>query len=243
MDAQISFGTKAVDAAFALKSALLVYESGGTFAATVHDVVLHYGRPVIQPGQPITISSIERLMRELGRQSSVAFIPDHVVSVGIGSLAWWCPAGRRRIWFKPAEKDKELKALNGKFVHHPPLLFAAGARGGDGLSVWALTENRRPREDTRLRVAPYWNLDGQGGMCRGNIHLPEATTDSLAAFEKAFFNSAFTHSTSGSAITRHPRGHTGLWAELAARKTPPDARYWKTNLVQTSRTVGNLFKS
>ena len=247
MEASVNFG--AADRNFALKSAILIYQDGDQHAATVHEVYLPHGRPSLKPGQPVTVAALEQLMRNLGKQDGAAYIPEQVVSLGLNRLAWWCPAGRRRIWFKPSHDKAEakvLKQLNGKFVWHPPLLFVAGAKGGDGLSAFALLANQRPTAETELCKAPYWNLYEDGSMCRGNIKLPIASTESLAAFERAFFNSAFSHS-SGGRLTLRPGGHHGLWQESAglaarSRKWQPDEKYWRKHLVPLKKSIGTLFK-
>jgi hypothetical protein len=41
------------------------------------------------------------------------------------------------------------------------------------LFVQALAENCRPKSNTRLRNAPYWNTDAQGRVCLGSMRVPE----------------------------------------------------------------------
>jgi PRTRC genetic system protein B len=241
--AELSFGE--AERHYSLEAAVLIYKDNDhstNRAATVHDIELLHNKPHLAAGTPVTMAAVERFMEAFNKQSASSFIPEQVVMLGVNRLAWWCPAGRRRIWFRPSdEKHKNLMTLNGKFVHHPPLLFVVGQRGGDGLAAHALTENKRPTPDTVLYRAPYWNLNDQGGMCRGNISLPSCSTKSIDGFERAFFNSAFSH-TSGGLLTRHAAGHDGLWAELAALSVAPDAAYWKRNLVKTKRTLATLFQ-
>ena len=54
---------------------------------------------------------------------------------------------------------------------------------------------RRPRPETTLMVAPYWNCDRHGGrVCQGSMRVPGSLC--LAArqgWENAFFQSEFTH--------------------------------------------------
>jgi PRTRC genetic system protein B len=237
IETQVRYGGQNRD--FQLESAILVYADTGNraqYAASVHDVELVDRRPVIKPGHPVTIQALEQLMRNLGRNVGAYFVPENLLSVGLDRMSWWCAAGRRRIWFKPSRQDdgkeKELKALNGRHVHHPPLLFVANARS---LNVYALLRNERPRPDTIVYRAPYWNLS-EGHMCNGDLKLPICTPENIPGFETAFFNSAFTHSSAG-ALTHHAGGHNGLWLELSRRKTPPDAKYWQRHLVRTPHTV------
>lgn len=248
MEVSTLFGGASVQ--YELKHALLIYEgSDKNLACTTHKIANYHGRPTITAGQPITVSGLESLIQSLGKSSGATFLPATVLSLGIERVIWWCPAGRRRIWFKPdnrfnknltPQQTAELKALgklNGQWVHWPALLFMAGR----GLSVFALAANVRPEANTPLYQAPCWNLH-DGGMCAGNLKLPTVSPDNLPTFEKAFFDSSFTHHSGGNKLTRHPQGHTGLWTELAARKTAPDLKYWTKQLVRTNHTVNSLIK-
>ena len=230
---------------FKLTQALLVYTAeSGQCAVTSHSVSFENRQPVIQPGQPVTTANVEAVLRSLGKQQS-GYLPPNLVALGVDRMAWFCPAGRRRIWFKPSHafaddkdkgKAKMLKALNGKFVQHPPLLFVMA----HGLNVYALITNTRPTPTSRLWKAPYWNLS-DGHMCNGNLKLPEILPTHLAQFEAAFFNSAFTHSSDGT-IVHHPQGHHGFWTELAKRKTAPDLKFWIKHLVRTEETVNDVIQ-
>ena len=134
---------------YKLTKALLIYEaenrmgdnSGGT-AVSVHEVQDRQ----LGPGQPITRAAVESLAQALGRNLAAGWLPPQLVSLGFGKMAWFCPAGRRRIWFKAdgrfnggAETEHKdtpkVTKLNGKFAQHPPLLFVAGDHK---LAVFAL---------------------------------------------------------------------------------------------------------
>lgn len=238
-------------ATYTLKSALLVYESNDSTAVTVHNIVTHNGKPVIEAGQPVTYGAIESLASALGRNLAASYLPPNVVSLGFGQVAWFCPGARRRIWFKAdgrfdgtrQETGKELsdsqrsQKLNGKFVWSPPLLFVGGDRT---LQVFALAQNARPGPDTPVYRAPYWNLWDRGHVCEGNRKLANLPTPaSIPAYEDGFFNSAFSH-TNIKKVCNHPGGHAGLWTELSKRKTAPDAKFWRANLVKLDKTVNQV---
>lgn len=243
MKTLVEFGSGQMN--FKLTSALLVYADGNARAATVHEIATYHGRPSLKPGQPISLASLEALITGLGRSTGARFISERVISLGLERVAWWCPAGRRRIWFKPnsrfdkspSDETKRLLKLNGQFVHYPPLLFIAAR----GLSVFALVKKERPTLETRVWKAPVWNLSN-GGMCNGNLTLPTSTADNIEGFERAFFDSAFTHNSAGGVLTAHPGGHAGLWEALAKRKTAPAMDFWTANLIRTKQTVKDLLK-
>jgi PRTRC genetic system protein B len=242
MKAHLNIGGTAT---YTLAEALLIYHEKSrtqsfpsNTAVTIHKIECAHGRPVLGPGRPITLAGVESLAQSVGRNLAATWLPPEVISLSFGQLVWWCPAGRRRIWFKHVDQ-KKLRKINSKFVHHPPLLFVAG---GCHLVLHALADNIRPCPDTPLLVAPYFNLSAEGTMCVGSANVPDLPAPaSIPDFEAAFFNSAFTHSNQNR-LCAHPQGHAGLWAELAGRKTPPDARYWNRNLIRRRQTVKQLLK-
>ena len=89
------------------------------------------------------------------------------------------------------------------------------------LSIRALKENRRPAADTKLCVAPYWNVYDTGSVCLGSMRAPDASTvASIPQWEQSFYESEFTHGNVGR-LTRHPGGFEGLWKKLAGQEEFP----------------------
>jgi len=229
---------------YRLEKAILIYTGP---AATVHEVD---DDGVIKPGQPISRHAIESLAQSLGKHLDGGWLPPNVVSLGFGAMAWFCPAGRRRIWFKADGRfnggaktedadTPRVQKLNGKFAWHPPLLFTVQ---GSNLSVFALARNERPQAGTTLYRAPYWNLWESGAMCAGNRAMPEQPVPSkIPDYEKAFFESAFTH-TNISRLCRYPGGHTALWQHLTTVRTKPDHRFWQRSLVRLKGGVALKLK-
>jgi PRTRC genetic system protein B len=233
---------------FQLNEAVLIYSETGSnmlggdrnvVAATIH--AIDEGK--VMPGRPITMEAVEALAHGLGRRLENTILPERMLSITMSRMAWWCPARRGRIWFNPAKhkQAKELKALNGKFVQHPALLFVVEARQ---MAVFALAQGQsgcqRPTATTRVYRAPYYNLAPEGDMCRGTANLPDTMgPSSMEAFEKAFFDSAFSHSNWGHRLTTHPGGHLGLWQAMVKRKAPFPDRY----LVRTKQNVAQVIAS
>ena len=246
-------------ASFELSQALLIYsKDSGHYARnqeaaafTTHPIVRRDGRTTIGPGSPITIGTLESLAAAVGKNIAACYLPPTVISVGFGQLIWWCPAGRRRIWFKADgrfngggkvdnSETQRVTRLNGKFTQHPPLVFAVR---GQKLAVFALATNERPEPATPLYRAPYWNLWEDGVMCRGDRHVTnEAVPAAIPEYQDAFFNSAFTH-TNITRLTRFPGGHAALWEDLARRKAPPAEKYWSQHLNRLNKNLGQLISS
>ena len=150
-------------------------------------------------------------------------------------LAWWRPAGKRRIFFK-AQNDA-LNAISGHEVMHPPLVFRA--RAGQ-LYVWALKEDKRPVGATRLCRAPYFNVYDTGHMCNGSVRLPESPRpDNISLWEECFFGSNFAHG-NAQGITTHPGGHTGYWVNLS--KGNATKRYAMKYLKELPLTLAGALK-
>jgi len=228
-----------------LKQAVLIYkDEQGDCAASIHEVrsAGGQGRPAgLLPGQPVTMAALEALLTALGRRVGGGFIAPEIIGVGLDSLVWWCPAGRRRIWFKPDKMFdksppadvKRLLKVSGQFIWYPPLLFKARP---DELHVFALAADERPKANTRLYKAPFWNLH-DGGMCNGNLKLPTVAADNIGRFQAAFFDSAFSHNSQGGLLTTYPGGYTGLLESLAKRKSKPKTAFWVSNLIRTQQQV------
>ena len=126
-------------------------------------------------------------------------------------LVWW-RRRQYRVMFYSGSSDG--RTLSGKVFPQPPLVFKVC---GSELSLRALTENRRPRPETTLMVAPYWNCDRHGGrVCQGSMRVPGSLClAAKPAWENAFFQSEFTHAALGAQLTTHQEGFLGLWRDLA----------------------------
>jgi PRTRC genetic system protein B len=106
-------------------------------------------------------------------------------------------------------------------VPPPALLFVVHK---NVLLVGALFASQRPRPDTKLAAAPYWNTDSNGAVCAGTMRAPKSlTVASTAAWEQTFFQSEFTHSGGAGRLTKRRGGTTALWKSLAGKQRFPIA--------------------
>ena len=210
---------------FALREALLIYRSsehryshfGDTFI-THHEIDQGEGvrQPRLGPAKPLTIEFVHSLVQELGGRVQAEFLPQNVIARTERLIAWWTRHQKRQMFFGTTQGD--MGGINGATFPQPALVWLAMDRS---LSVRALKEDRRPRADTKLCVAPYWNLYETGSVCLGSMRAPDnSTVASIPQWEQSFYESEFTHGNVGR-LTRHHGGFEGLWKELAGKKKFP----------------------
>ena len=218
---------------FELREALLIYGDRQRSFVTRHRVMLHQnGPPTLDVAQPLTIAFVESLAHSLYGGSPAEVLPEHVLAKGDRMIAWWTPACRRQMFYQ----NSELKAaeLNGCIFPQPPLVWRVD--GGD-LKIRALLENKRPAAETKLAVAPFWNISDDGRVCLGTMRHPNtASVKSISDWERGFYESAFTHANVGR-LTRHEGGFEGLWSGLDKRKLFPVA-----SLIQLPQTLAQFVR-
>ena len=224
---------------FALREALLIYRStehqnssfGNTFI-THHEVNAdNRGKqPTVGPAKTLTIEFVQSLVQALGGRVQAEFLPESVIARTERLIAWWTPPQRRQMFFGTTQGD--MGTINGAIFPQPALVWLAMDHA---LSVRAIKENRRPVSDTRLCVAPFWNVYDTGSVCLGSMRAPDASTvASIPQWEQSFYESEFTHGNVGR-LTRHPGGFEGLWKELAGTvEFPTDS------LIELPETVAEL---
>ena len=212
-----------------LSTAILLYsldkssrlpESKPNHLATLHNILTVNGVPEIGPGRPITSDEAEDLAKELCRSIQFRqFLPASVLVHSPSLLVWWSPSTVRRLFIaKNEDKERAFDGFNGKPFHHPPLLFAATEHR---LSVFALGKNERPSPSSKLYRAPYPNVADSGavGLCR--CTPPDSCAiDTIKAWEKTFYDSAFSHLASRERITRFPGGIVPLFKHLTSLRKP-----------------------
>jgi len=214
MDVAIAIGE---NHRFELREALLIYcENRNAAFITRHQVLKNSsGTPSLGPAQPLTVSFVEELTRSLAGRTEAEILPENILVKTDRMIAWWTPRQKRQMFYENAENKAE--ALNGRVFPQPPLVW----RASDGeLKIRALKENRRPGAETKLSVAPFWNLSDDGTLCTGSMRRPAGSSvATVPLWERGFYESAFTHANVGR-LTRHAGGFEGLWSGLAGKRIP-----------------------
>lgn len=217
-----NFGLSTGESNIALSQAILVYTDepkahGGpgpvALYATVHPVQ-NFGTEAnpnfqIASGRPLTREALLAMFEELAKKHSLNtdIIPENVLSISADHMVWWMAAGERNVFFN----NKELGKRAAK-VPHPALMFAV-VKGQ--WYIFALAKNERPTGETALQFAPYFNVWDSCAICTGSAKVPRGiSANATGEWEKAFFDSEFTHINGDKKKATHPRGEYALWKEL-----------------------------
>lgn len=222
------------DGILRLDSAVLIYRGASDSAlATVHQIELVGGEPVILPGQAMTPRAAIRLARALVKSvSHGGFLPETVLYMDGDLLLWWVPPAKRQIVFRAPELGA---AERGEVVPHPGLVFAAS---GSVWKIWAVKGKRRPTLQTALYQSPYFNVWDGGEICRGNVQVPDGTTaERIDAWNAAFFGSFFTHPNTKGKLVQYRGGAHAFWRDMLNGKfnTFPERV-----LIDVKTTLGQL---
>ena len=186
---------------------------------TLHEVIHDGDVARLAEGQLMTPQMLVDLMAGLGRSVPAEILPERVLVRTAEMIVWWLPARKRSMFFSDHGADAALKSMNGKLYPHPPLLFKAC---GSHLWVRALAKDERPKAETRMYIAPYWNCYANGVVCTGSMRIPqEKSVAAVELWEESFFRSAFTHASGVRKLTRFPGGFLGMWQSLAGEKEFP----------------------
>src|SRR5260221_613618 len=206
-----------------LRGALLVYGKSSYDAVpyrhpflVVHEVVHDDDGARLAEGQLVTPQVLIDLMVGLGQSVPIEILPERVIVRTSNIIIWWIPARERIMFFSDRSDDAVLKKMNGKRYPHPPLLFKTS---GTHLAVRALLENRRPKSDSKLYMAPYWNCYQNGVVCTGTMKMPrEKSVAATETWEESFFQSEFTHGAGVRNHVRYPGGFLTMWKFLEGKK-------------------------
>jgi len=216
---------------YGLAKAILLYSDGQEAFATVHEPKSSPdgGAPYLDAGEPLTVDFLRQLAKGLGQTVAREILPANVLARTPDMMVWWARQQHRMMFFSDSSDGR---TLSGCLFPQPPLVFRVC---GSELSVRALPENRRPRPDTPLLFAPYWNCDGAGRVCQGSMRAPgKLCLEAMKPWERAFFESEFTHAAIGARLTTHPEGFLGLWRHLA----DSEAAFPGEFLVRSGDTLG-----
>lgn len=156
------------------KSALVFYETKGsnTDVYVEHFDMDKNGNPI--NAHPLTVKEANVLAKALNteQENNKAFLksngilPTNILHINPnadkGAVIWYTKAQQRQLYFV-----ESLGIPNGK-APIPPMLWKASK---NGLSVFALSSDRRPNEKTKLYHTPYFNIYEDGKVCMGTVSV------------------------------------------------------------------------
>jgi PRTRC genetic system protein B len=220
----------------ALRGALLLYEGRNRAFAVWHDAKPGSNEcPQLGEGQALTAEFVRALNRGLQREMQPEVLPECVLVWNADLVVWWSRQCTRRMFFR--NNSEAPTGISGAEFSQPPLLWYVS---GQELTVRALLTNRRPTADTPLMIAPYWNVDGDTGrVCLGSMKVPDlAGVAALAQWEKAFFESEFTHQNGVKRLVQGANAYFNVWERV---RSGPRAFPAKC-LVPANETLSDLIR-
>ncbi len=222
------------------KSALVFYETTGT---DTNMYVEHFdmdrnGNPI--NAHPLTVKEANILAKSLqtDEEKSKAFLkskgilPTNVLHINPsndkGTVLWYTKTQQRQLYFVDG-----LGIPNG-IAQVPAMLWLASK---SSLTVFALSNDRRPTEKTPLHYAPFFNIYEKGNVCMGTVGIDIKNSASveefIQAWEHYFLNSYFSHSLCEN-LTK--KNIVNLWKDLVNA----DKAFPKETLKKNNKTLKNL---
>lgn len=223
------------------KSALVFYETKGsdTDVYVEHFDMDKNGNPI--NAHPLTAKEANVLAKALNTEQeknkaflkSNGILPTNILNINPnaekGSVIWYTKTQQRQMYFVDS-----LQIPNGK-AQVPPMLWKASK---NGLSVFALSSDRRPTEKTKLYHTPYFNIYEDSKVCMGTVSVDikksASVEEFIQAWEYYFFNSYFSH-----LLGNHNpiKGNcVNLWKDLVNTDKPFPKEVLKPN----NKTLKNL---
>lgn len=181
--------------------AIMVYErnidthSDGKFYLESHSIGEN-GK--IMEGKPLLQETIQDLLDSLYDED---VINDDIKGIFPQNLLYYKRETRNRyrmVWYRPSEirfliHSQPLGIPSGE-TWVPPMIYVAD---GSDLSIFVLASNDRPNLNTRLYMAPFFNVNDQGDVCLGSAKVEKPKVKSYESlmkyWEDLFWLSTFTH--------------------------------------------------
>lgn len=220
----------------ALKGALILYEGRNRAFAVWHESKPGLGEGIhLGEAQAFTTEFVRSLSQGLRTDVQSELLPENILVWSSDLVAWWSRRKVRRMFFR--NNSEAPAGLSGEPFSQPALLWCVS---GQELTVRALAADRRPRANTPLMIAPYWNVAGDSGrVCLGSMRVPElAGVAALAQWEQAFFQSEFTHQNGVKRLVRGAKGYFDVWEQVRGRRRAFPAKC----LVPANETLAELIR-
>ncbi len=206
------------------KAALVVFTTSGFAAPYIEYYDMDESGSPINP-HPLTVREAQGLAKALDtrEQAGKAFLrPEGILPAEVlhidpsnnGSVVWYTKPQRQTLYFA-----ESLGLANGT-IALPALVWKATKKE---LQLFALKSKTKPKAETPLYHAPFFNLYQKGNVCMGNVNVAIKSAATLEEFITAwqgyFFGSYFSHHING----HNPVGVNlfNLYRELMADPKKP----------------------
>jgi PRTRC genetic system protein B len=222
---------------------LTVYSRGSDRAYYIEasDVINKKGKYVPGPGRPITKEVMRNLINTVfdDRSEKKNCLKDNYIGEHI---LFFVPEthNRRIVWYRKAMQiqmifSSKLNIPKAK-IWMPAMLFNVSI---GHLSIYALTQNKRPTLTTKLYHPPLLNLISENTLCWGGVRtkIPEGITidDEIKLWEDYLWKSEFSHA--GSA----PSTRTDI-LKLLRNIAKTEEKFPLTELKSTGKTLKTILK-
>lgn len=201
------------------KLAIMVYEANrNEYYLESHSI---NDKGQILEGKPLLQETIQNVVdvfynENKNKQTIGGLIPEGLLSFkhnsnGNYKMVWYRPAEVRVLHFK-----KELGLPVAK-CYVPAMLYVVDRKN---LDVFALIDDTRPTELTKLYRAPFPNVSDNGSVCLGDAKVKKHENTYAAImqyWEDLFWLSEFTHFNGSDKITKKPIDK--FWRTLINSKT------------------------
>lgn len=223
------------------KSALVFYETKGS---NTDSYVEHFDMDKngnLINAHPLTVKEANVLAKALQTEKEknkaflkpIGILPTNILHINPnpekGSVIWYTKAQQRQLYFVDSLQ------IPNRIAQVPPMLWKANK---NSLSVFALANDRRPNEKTKLYHTPYFNIYEDGKVCMGTVSVDikksASVEEFIQAWEHYFFNSYFSH-----LLDNHNpiKGNCiNLWKDLINKGNPFPKEVLKPN----NKTLKNL---
>lgn len=180
------------------KAALVVFTASGFAAPYIEYYDMDECGCPVNP-HPLTVREAQSLAKALDTREHAgkAFLrpegvlPDNVLHLDPsenGSVVWYTKPQRQKLYFA------ESLGLENGTVALPALVWKANKKE---LQIFALKGTAKPKAETPLYHAPFFNLYQKGYVCMGTVNVAIKSAASLEEFISAwhayFFESYFSH--------------------------------------------------
>jgi len=221
-------------------AALVVFTANGVASPYIEYYEMDGSGCPVNP-HPLSVQEAQSLAKALDtrEQAGKAFLrPEgllpnnllHINPSAQGSVVWYTPPQQQKLYFV------ESLGIESGYAALPALVWRADKKN---LQIFAIKCKSKPKAETPLYNAPFFNLYRNGNVCMGSVdvHIRRAATleEFIAAWQGYFFGSYFSHH-----IDSHnpvAQNLISLYKDLMETKNP----FPCDALTKTTLTVKNLF--